>query len=267
MCAGPSERKDVREARRRSLPRRRASRTNELAGRLVVGCCLMAATPLVALPRLSRAACPIGPYATRTMSKLVMYSLGATPGQLVATPVAVAAPPPAAGGAAASTPPPGSTGPRHSLAIVKLEDAGSSSSQPIASPARRVSPRKPRVAVKYEKADEPDDRQLPVGLARQSPARKRALAPGSPNAVASSSKPALAPPAARTKVESSPKKARRTPAAGADGKAFSLAPPPRWREAYDAIADMRRDIVAPVDSMGCAAVRTLGCRAICGHRC
>lgn len=55
------------------------------------------------------------------------------------------------------------------------------------------------------------------------------------------------------KEESKPRYAKKQPAKRAvknDGQ-VEIHPPPRWEEVYDAVKEMRRKILAPVDTMGC----------------
>ena len=194
----------------------------------------------------------------RSMSKLTMFSLEA--GRLVATPaepVPVVAGPLTPSVAAGLDAIGSSSTSSASRARVKTEDAT------LRAFGRRVSPRKPQTGVKYEEASEDEAAELTAARSpprsaagRQSSSSKR---PFDSSAMASSSKLKDESPASSSRkpqmdAASSPKKARRSPVKGAaDGPAFTLAPPPRWREAYDAIKAMRADIVAPVDGMGCAA--------------
>lgn len=144
------------------------------------------------------------------MSKLTLYSLTATPGELVATPSE-----PAVASSSRTTLPP-----------VKLEPQTDLDEDQKA--LGRVSPRKHRVKVKYEEIED-DGRDLSGGR----PGQSRSPQPTRPSS----------PPV---------KKQRRTPST-TKTTPLKLDPPPRWRETYDAIAEMRRHIVAPVDGMGCAA--------------
>jgi hypothetical protein len=198
---------------------------------------------------------------SRSMAKLTMFSLDA--GRLVATPAdpAVVAEPHSSVAAGPDAVASSSTSTTASTARsqVKVEDAA------LRAFGRRVSPRKSQTAVKYEEASD-DDAALKLAarppprrttLARQLTASKRPL---EPSAIASSSKLGEGSPTSsrkpRTDAASSPKKARRSPIKGAaagDDSAFTLDPPPRWREVYDEIKAMRANIVAPVDGMGCAA--------------
>lgn len=145
------------------------------------------------------------------MSKLTLYSLTTTPGELVATPSEPAV--------ASSS--------RTALPSVKLEPQTDWDEDQR--PLRRVSPRKPRVKVKYEETED-DGQNLYRG------------------------RPGQSPPPQTTQPSSPPvKKQRQTSSSTTKTMRLKLDPPPRWRETYDAIAEMRRHIVAPVDGMGCAA--------------
>jgi len=55
------------------------------------------------------------------------------------------------------------------------------------------------------------------------------------------------------KEESKPRNAKKQPAKRVveDDGQVEIHPPPRWEEVYDAVKEMRRKILAPVDTMGC----------------
>lgn len=187
---------------------------------------------------------------SRSMSaRLTIFSLDA--GKLVATPAVPAAVTEPSSSAAAE---------QHALSPTISATASRTRSEPgDAAPraiGRRVSPRK-RQVIKYEEGSNDDAAEpaAPAPPVRQSPAGKR---PFEAIAIASSSKLVDGSPGPARKsgadAASSIKRARRSPVKGeAAAEAFTLDPPPRWRETYDEIVAMRAHLHAPVDGMGCAA--------------
>lgn len=88
------------------------------------------------------------------------------------------------------------------------------------------------------------------------PSRKRKRRQAAPVMLKRESKEVSITSIASPKKAGKPKKARRVPAkkvVGADGR-VKVEPPPNWEEIYALTREMRNEMVAPVDTMGCASL-------------